>query len=86
MIFPAYPGRPLKNGDWGPNVNIMQACLNYITNVYPVSPKITGEMDFGTLTEGAVRGIQGIVNLPIDGVIDEKSWYAILAVANFLAN
>lgn len=74
----SYPGVPLKLGDSGNNVQIIQTQLNRIARNYPAIPKIT-EVNgiFGIDTEAAVRKFQEIFNLTVNGQVDKATWYKI---------
>jgi peptidoglycan hydrolase-like protein with peptidoglycan-binding domain len=74
----SYPGKPLKKGDFNPNVRIVQTRLNRIAGNYPNIPKIypvSGEFD--AITESAVKKFQEIFNLPVDGIVGKGTWYRI---------
>lgn len=74
----SYPGVPLRIGDAGNNVDIIQTQLNRISQNYPAIPKITdAEGIFGVSTEDAVREFQKIFNLSQTGVVDKSTWYRI---------
>ena len=74
----SYPGVPLRIGDAGNNVDIIQTQLNRISQNYPAIPKITdAEGIFGVSTENAVREFQKIFNLSQTGVVDKSTWYKI---------
>ncbi len=74
----SYPGVPLRVGDAGNNVKIIQTQLNRISDNYPAIPK-TGELNgvFGIDTENAVRKFQQIFNLQPTGEVDKPTWYKI---------
>jgi len=74
----SYPGVPLRVGDSGNNVQILQTELNRIAQNYPAIPKIENVNGiFGLETEAAVREFQEIFNLPITGTVDKSTWYSI---------
>lgn len=74
----SYPGVPLRIGDSGNNVQIIQTQLDRIAKNYPAIPKITQINGiFGIETEDAVRKFQEIFNLPINGEVDKATWYKI---------
>lgn len=74
----SYPGEPLRVGDAGNNVQILQIQLNRIAQNYPAIPKIQNVNGiFGTDTEAAVRKFQEIFNLPQTGEVDKATWYRI---------
>lgn len=73
-----YPGEPLKLGDSGNNVKIIQTELNRIARNYPAIPKIAEENGiFGVDTENAVKKFQEIFNLEQTGTVNKSTWYRI---------
>lgn len=79
----SYPGVPLKLGDAGNNVDIIQTRLNRISNNYPAIPKINDlEGVFGTQTQDAVRTFQQVFNLNPTGEVDKSTWYRIIQYYN----
>ena len=70
----SYPGRPVRRGDSGINVQIVQFYLNqtavYVNSIIPVI--IDGS--FGTATENSVKQFQDFFNLEQDGVVGELTW------------
>ena len=74
----SYPGVPIKEGDAGNNVRILQTELNRIARNYPAIPKITEENGiFGLDTQNAVRKFQEIFDLTPSGEVDKSTWYKI---------
>jgi len=74
----SYPGVPLRLGDAGNNVDIIQTQLNRISNNYPAIPKINDpEGVFGVETQNAVRTFQQVFNLNQTGEVDKSTWYRI---------
>ena len=77
-VTESYPGVPLKLGDTGNNVKIIQTELNRISRNYPAIPKIAEENGiFGVDTENAVRKFQEIFYLQNNGTVDKSTWYKI---------
>ena len=77
-IEESYPGVPLRVGDLGNNVKIIQTQLNRIARNYPAIPKISQENGvFGVDTENSVRKFQQIFNLAQSGEVDKSTWYRI---------
>ena len=74
----SYPGVPLRVGDAGNNVQIIETQLNRIAQNYPAIPKIA-EVNgiFTTETEESVRKFQEIFNLQKTGTVDKATWYKI---------
>ena len=80
---PSYPGRPLRLGDSGNDVQLMQIRLNRISTNYPGIPKINpADGNFGVDTEAAVRAFQRIFRLTKDGVIGKATWYRVTYLFN----
>lgn len=74
----SYPGTPLKVGDQGNDVRIIQTQLNSISNNYPAIPKITAPNGiFDVRTEEAVRIFQQVFFLDETGIVDKATWYKI---------
>lgn len=71
----SYPGTPLRNGDSGPNVRIIQSQLKRIRQNYPAIPDLAVDGIFGRGTEASVRKFQSIFNLAPDGVVGKGTWY-----------
>ncbi len=77
-IYESYPGVPLRIGDSGNNVKIIQTELNRVARNYPAIPKIPEENGvFGVETENAVRKFQEIFGLTQNGEVDKSTWYRI---------
>lgn len=74
----SYPGVPLRVGDSGNNVRIIQVQLNRIARNYPAIPRIEDANGiFGLDTEAAVRKFQEVFNLNVTGEVDKSTWYKI---------
>ena len=80
---PSYPGRALRLGDSGNDVQQIQIRLNRISTNYPGIPKINpADGNFGVDTEEAVRAFQRIFRLTQDGVVGNATWYRITYLFN----
>lgn len=78
-ITSSYPGTPLRVGSTGPNVTIVQASLNRISQNYPAIPKVpVVDGIFGSRTEAAVRTFQQVFGLTPDGVVGPATWYELV--------
>lgn len=78
-ITSSYPGTPLRRGSTGPNVVVIQASLNRISQNYPAIPKIpTVDGIFGSRTEAAVTAFQRIFDLTPDGIVGPATWYELV--------
>jgi peptidoglycan hydrolase-like protein with peptidoglycan-binding domain len=77
------PIRPLRIGDSGSSVELMQVRLNRISKNYPGIPKIYPvDGFFDTSTEDAVRKYQEVFNLAPDGIIGTATWNSINYIYN----
>ena len=77
-ITESYPGVPLKVGDTGNEIKILQTELNRIARNFPAIPTIPEENGiFGLTTENSVREFQRIFGLPVTGQVDKSTWYSI---------
>ncbi|MBE6655648.1 MAG: spore cortex-lytic protein [Ruminococcaceae bacterium] len=80
---PDAPLIPLREGQIGPNVELLQRRLNRISANYPAIPKIypiNGVFD--TSTTEAVKEFQRVFDLSPDGVVGPATWYRILYIYN----
>lgn len=78
-ITSSYPGYPLRRGSSGPNVVVIQAELNRISQNYPAIPKVSpADGIFGSRTEASVIRFQEIFNLNPDGIVGPATWYALV--------
>ena len=75
----SYPGTPLRRGDSGPQVTVLQTMLNRVAQNYPAIPRITPVNGFfGGRTESAVRKFQQVFDLTVDGVVGQATWYQLV--------
>ncbi len=75
----SYPGTPIRRGDTGPNVVIIQVSLNRIAQNYPAIPKIpVVDGVFGSRTEASVIAFQQIFGLTPDGIVGPGTWYELV--------
>ncbi len=80
---PSYPGRALRLGDSGNDVQQIQIRLNRISTNYPGIPKINpADGNFGVNTEEAVKAFQRIFRLTQDGIVGNATWYRITYLFN----
>ncbi len=73
----SFPGYNLTVGSSGEKVRQMQQQLNRIAENYPALPTLVPDGIFGPLTEESVRVFQRIFSLPVTGIVDFATWYAI---------
>lgn len=79
----SYPGVPLRLGDAGEDVRIIQRQLNRIAENYPAIPRIPAiDGYFDPETEAAVREFQSIFSLAEDGIVGKATWYKIKSIYN----
>ena len=83
----SYPGNPIRRGNIGPYVVVIQIELNRISQNYPAIPKIP-KIDgiFGEKTEAAVVAFQDIFNLQPDGIVGQATWYALVRLYTAVTN
>lgn len=75
----SYPGTPLRRGSSGPNVIVVQAMLNRISQNYPAIPKLVNvDGIYGSRTEQSVRKFQEVFGLAVDGIVGKSTWYAMV--------
>ena len=74
----SYRGTPIRRGDSGDDVQLLQQQLNAISVNYPlIKPIFPIDGIFGQDTEEAVRTFQRQFNLTSDGVVGKSTWYKI---------
>ncbi|MGN0984136.1 MAG: peptidoglycan-binding protein, partial [Gemmiger sp.] len=73
----SYPGTPLRRGDTGTAVSILQKQLSRIAKDYPAfgKPAVTGTFD--AATESTVKAFQKQFSLTADGIVGRATWYKI---------
>ena len=77
-----FPG-VLRRGSYGPEVLVVQAMLNRISQDYPAIPKIWPPAAvFDANTEAAVRKFQQVFNLTADGIVGKATWYKMISLYN----
>ena len=82
-LIGAYPGYPIKLGNAGDKVRVIQRELNRISNNYPAIPKIPRiNGAFGNYTQDSVKKFQEIFNLDVTGIVDSATWYKIKYIYN----
>lgn len=80
-VVSSYPGRALRTGSTGLDVQTIQTYLNRIRRNYPAIPAITdADGTFGNSTAAAVRKFQSIFQLAVDGIVGKATWYKISEV------
>lgn len=69
-----YPGYPIRLGNSGDAVTIIQRELNTISRNYPAIPRVEVDGIFGESTERSVRTFQEIFDLTPDGIVGQATW------------
>lgn len=73
----SYPGSPLREGDRGINVSVLQRQLNRIAKDYPFFGTLAVDGIFGPAMTQVVKRFQKQFNLTQDGVVGRQTWYKI---------
>ena len=74
---------PLKEGDVGAVVELLQRRLNRISANFPAIPKIPRtDAFFGKETTDAVETFQRVFGLDVDGIVGKNTWYSVQSVYN----
>ncbi|MBR6609957.1 MAG: peptidoglycan-binding protein [Oscillospiraceae bacterium] len=70
----AYPGRPVRQGDRGLNVTIVQYYLSLASEYVPTVSQVALDGVFGSGTRTQVINFQRYYNLTADGVVGPATW------------
>ncbi len=70
----AYPGRPVRQGDRGLNVTIVQYYLTIASEYVPTVSRVALDGVFGSGTRTQVINFQRYYNLTPDGVVGPATW------------
>ncbi|MCL2619497.1 MAG: peptidoglycan-binding protein [Defluviitaleaceae bacterium] len=80
--LPPFPGTPIRQGDRGENVRLIQ---NAINRLVPCNPgrlwQLTEDGNFGAMTRDAIFTFQSIFSMPITGVVDATTWDLLMSKA-----
>lgn len=68
------PGQTFQRGDRHHHMNLVQAMLILLSQVYPQFPALSLTGQFDGPTEEAVRMLQQYSNLPASGILDKTTW------------
>ena len=82
----AYPGTPLRQGDRGQNVRLVQFWLKIARTVYSSLDSLGVDGIFGAGTTAAVRTFQRYFGLTVDGIVGRTTWNKLYEVYNDIAN
>lgn len=81
------PPVPLREGDTGRDVELVQRRLNRISANFPGIPKITpADGLFDVSTSDAVAKFQEVFGLTVDRLVGRQTWYRIQLVYNAVKN
>lgn len=81
------PPVPIREGDTGRDVELIQRKLNRISVNFPGIPKIyTADGFFDSSTTDAVRKFQEVFSLEVDGIVGRATWNRIQLVYNSVKN
>lgn len=76
----------LSIGSSGEAVRTIQRQLNAISNNFPLIPKLAVDGIFGPKTAESVKVFQQIFNLPVNGIVNFGTWYAISDIYTAVEN
>lgn len=82
----AYPGTPLRPGDRGQNVRLVQFWLKIARSVYSALNDVGVDGIFGSSTTAAVKKFQSYFGLASDGIVGRATWSKLYEVYNDAAN
>ena len=71
-----YPGA-LQEGSVGDGVRNLQYYLSYLSQFYDTIPAVPIDGDFGPSTKASVEAAQRTFGLAPDGIVGERTWYAL---------
>ncbi|MCL2353710.1 MAG: peptidoglycan-binding protein, partial [Defluviitaleaceae bacterium] len=80
---PTFPGTPIRMGDSGENVGVIQQSINRIVPCRRGQLwTLTVDGNFGAMTRDAIFTFQNIFGMPITGVVDRATWDRIMQEAD----
>lgn len=68
------PGQTFRQGDRHHHINLIQAMLYLLNQVYPQFPSVNITGVYDAETEAAVLLLQQLSNLPANGILDKTTW------------
>ncbi len=81
-----YPGKPIRQGDRGSTVKLIQFWLKIARTTYSGLANLSVDGIFGSGTRSAVETFQRYFRLPADGVVGRNTWNKLQEVYNGVAN
>jgi peptidoglycan hydrolase-like protein with peptidoglycan-binding domain len=69
-------GRTVRSGDTGDGVRAAQYLMRHRFG----KQNVVVDGDFGPITDGAVRDVQGDYDLVVDGIVGPQTWRALVAI------
>lgn len=73
----SWPRTTLQLGSSGDNVRHIQEQINAIAKSYPAIPTLSTDGIYGLQTKAAVEKFQSVFGLPVNGIVDYRTWYKI---------
>ena len=68
------PGKSFRRGDRHHHISLIQAMLQLLSRVYSQFPDLGLTGQFDGPTEEAVRLLQTLSGLPVNGILDKNTW------------
>lgn len=68
------PGQTFRKGDRHHHINLVQAMLLVLSQAYPGFPIVELTGLFDDATEAAIITLQTLSDLPVNGVLDKRTW------------
>ncbi len=81
-----YPGTPIRRGDRGSNVKLIQFWLKIARTTYPDLENLSVDGIYGSGTQSAVTRFQRYFRLTADGIVGRTTWNKLQEVYNGIAN
>lgn len=81
-----YPGTPLRRGSDNDAVLLLQQYINAIAAALPEIPSVALTGYFGEQTDRAVRALQELCELDVNGVVGALTWDAITSLYSDVVN